>query len=133
MRSLRPWIPSGNLANAPDAEESDPGADGFPAKEGHIRWFELAGSRFENVEAIFSLAKTGQWAGMYLDGLVGEGVLQHFNVIFDYTHSRAAFWPGGHRKIVGEVALSGKTITTYEDGYIDEYDSKTGKHRWIAP
>lgn len=61
------------------------------ARAGTVAWFEIAGRRFENVEAQFSLAKSGALADAYTLGLVGVGILREFRLVFDDPHRRIAF------------------------------------------
>jgi hypothetical protein len=58
---------------------------------GRIGWFELAGRRFENPDAMFALGKGGVFDDPYLDGNVGLSFLAPFRVVFDYQRRRIAF------------------------------------------
>ena len=63
------------------------------AKIGKLAWFELGGHRFENVDAVFSLAKVGAFADRYLTGNIGQDLMEPFTVVFDFGGSRVAFVP----------------------------------------
>ena len=63
------------------------------AKMGKMAWFELGGHRFENLDAVFSLAKVGAFADRYLTGNIGQDLMEPFTVVFDFGGSRVAFLP----------------------------------------
>jgi len=63
------------------------------ARVGKIKWFELGGHRFENLVAVFSLAKIGAFADRYLAGNIGQDLMEPFTVVFDFGGSRVAFLP----------------------------------------
>ncbi len=63
------------------------------AKMGKLAWFELGGHRFENLDAVFSLAKVGAFADRYLTGNIGQDLMEPFTVVFDFGGSRVAFLP----------------------------------------
>ena len=63
------------------------------ARTGLIEWFELAGHRFENPSATFSLAKQGAFTDTYLAGNIGQDFMKPFKVLFDFGGSRVALVP----------------------------------------
>lgn len=63
------------------------------ARTGTIQWFELAGHRFENPTATFSLAKTGAFTDTYLAGNIGQDFMKPFEILFDFGGSRVAMLP----------------------------------------
>jgi predicted aspartyl protease len=63
------------------------------ARLGKLAWFELGGHRFENVTAVFSLAKVGAFADRYLTGNIGQDLMEPFTMVFDFGGSRVAFVP----------------------------------------
>lgn len=63
------------------------------ARSGKLAWFDLGGHRFNNVAAVFSLAKVGAFADRYLDGNIGQDLMEPFTVVFDFGGSRVALLP----------------------------------------
>lgn len=63
------------------------------ARMGKLKWFELGGHRFEDVDAVFSQAKSGAFADRYLTGNIGQDLMEPFTVVFDFSGSRVAFLP----------------------------------------
>jgi len=63
------------------------------ARAGRIAWFELAGHRFENPEAVFSQATIGAFNDRYLAGNIGQDFMKPFTVYFDFGGSRVALVP----------------------------------------
>jgi len=63
------------------------------SKMGALKYFELGGHRFENVQAVFSEAKSGAFTDGYLAGNIGQDFLLPFTLIFDFGNSRIAFVP----------------------------------------
>jgi hypothetical protein len=61
------------------------------AKRGKLKYFELAGHRFENPEATFSISKVGAFHNHWLVGNIGQGFIDPFILTFDYANSRVAF------------------------------------------
>ncbi|HEV2864269.1 MAG TPA: aspartyl protease family protein [Pyrinomonadaceae bacterium] len=55
------------------------------AVAGMVESLTLGGERFDNVLTFFSLASEGMLASDEFDGSIGNGVLRHFKVVFDYS------------------------------------------------
>jgi hypothetical protein len=60
---------------------------------GKIAWFNLAGHRFENRNAVFALDPEGVFSDPYVEGNLGVEFLKPFRIVLDYTRDRAAFVP----------------------------------------
>jgi hypothetical protein len=58
---------------------------------GTLAWFELAGHRFENPEAVFALDREGPLGDEYVEGNLGVEFLRPFRIVLDYAHERVAF------------------------------------------
>jgi hypothetical protein len=59
---------------------------------GKIAWFELAGHRFEKPTVRFMLSNTpGTWRPEGLAGIIGQGFMRAFIVVFNYPESKIAF------------------------------------------
>jgi hypothetical protein len=70
------------------------GVGGFiAAKRGPIASFELAGVRFDDLEATFPLEAKGIAAEEGRDGSIGTKVLEAFVLTFDYPGARISFRP----------------------------------------
>jgi hypothetical protein len=78
--------------NTTDVEEGGAGGSSH-GKKGTIDWFELAGHRFEQPEAVFSLATVGAFNDSYLAGNIGQDFMKPFVVYFDFGGSRVALLP----------------------------------------
>jgi len=63
------------------------------APEGVLKWFELAGHRFESPRVEFSQATSGAFTDVYLDGNIGQAFLKPFRIVLDYRNDRIAFVP----------------------------------------
>ncbi|KAA3614376.1 MAG: hypothetical protein DWQ01_01345 [Planctomycetota bacterium] len=78
-----------------DREVSDGGAGGvggmLPIKQGRIRWFELAGHRFENPEVGFGVVDKGAFKDAWTLGNIGGDFLKPFRLVLDYQNERIAF------------------------------------------
>jgi hypothetical protein len=60
---------------------------------GKIAWFELAGHRFEEPTVGFRLPNTSEsWLPEELAGIIGQGLMREFIVVFNYPESKIAFW-----------------------------------------
>jgi len=82
------------LDNRKVSEGQEAGAGGVSAaKIGKIQWFELAGHRFENPDAVFSEATVGAFNDRYLAGNIGQEFLKPFTLYFDFGSSRMALVP----------------------------------------
>lgn len=60
---------------------------------GTLEWLELAGHRFTNVQAEFSLAEHGALANRDLIGIIGQPLMKPFTIVYDFAGYRAAFVP----------------------------------------
>jgi hypothetical protein len=63
------------------------------ARRGKIKWFELAGHRFQNPTVLFSTSATGAFAEPYLAGNIGHEFMMPFRIVIDFTGSRIALNP----------------------------------------
>ncbi|HSI73268.1 MAG TPA: aspartyl protease family protein [Fimbriimonas sp.] len=63
------------------------------ARRGKIAYFELAGHRFENPIANFSISKDGAFHNHWLVGNIGQVFMEPFVLVFDYPNSRMALVP----------------------------------------
>ena len=59
--------------------------------EGRLAWFELGRHRFDNVSVTFRPPSDRRAEGVSFDGVVGEGLLREFVVVFNYPESKVAF------------------------------------------
>lgn len=67
------------------------GVGGFnAAKAGVIKWFELAGVRFDDLPARFAIEAKGAMADAYLLGNIGGGLLKGRVLFLDYQRGRFA-------------------------------------------
>ncbi len=57
---------------------------------GKLAWFEIAGHRFVEPEASFSLAKRGAFANAYIAGNIGGAFLRRFKIVFNYGERKIA-------------------------------------------
>ena len=57
---------------------------------GTIEWFSLAGETFESPMTLFNVGEDYE-GDPYALGIVGNGVLGRFRVVFDFTGERVAF------------------------------------------
>src|SRR6185312_16862965 len=82
----QPYVESKHLLEGRDTQSEQAGGVGgnTETRIGHIKWFELAGHRFENPSVAFSLAKTGAFANSYLAGNIGDILLRPFTTVFDF-------------------------------------------------
>lgn len=64
-------------------------------KAGQIKWFELAGHRFDSPNVIFGTATKGAFAEPYLAGNIGQEFMKPFRIVLDFTGSRIALLPLG--------------------------------------
>jgi hypothetical protein len=55
-----------------------------------LKWFELAGKRFENLQVTFPAAEGGASAGDPVVGTIGHGLLRSFRIVFDCGLGRVA-------------------------------------------
>lgn len=55
-----------------------------------VKWFELAGKRFENLQVTFPATERGAAADDPVLGTIGHGVLQSFRIVFDCGLGRVA-------------------------------------------
>lgn len=62
-------------------------------KIGELDWFEIAGRRFDRVEATFSLAREGAHAEDHVVGTLGSELLRAYEVVLDYGSGRIALAP----------------------------------------
>ena len=62
-------------------------------RSGTLDWFELAGHRTENSQALFCMDESGALADANLYGNLGGGVLKPFILAFDYQGKRVGFVP----------------------------------------
>jgi hypothetical protein len=60
---------------------------------GRIAWFELAGHRFENCDAVFAMEQQGPLGDEYVEGNIGVDFLKPFRMVLDFRRSRVAFIP----------------------------------------
>jgi hypothetical protein len=60
---------------------------------GKIAWFELAGHRFENCDAVFAVERQGPLGDEYVEGNIGVEFLKPFRMVLDFRRSRVAFLP----------------------------------------
>ncbi len=63
------------------------------ARRGTLAWFEVAGRRFTDVPATFSLATRGALTNPWVAGTLGGGIMGRFRIVYDYRHRRIAFLP----------------------------------------
>ena len=59
-------------------------------RRGKLAWFEIAGHRFKEPDAIFSLAQEGAFANGYVAGNIGNAFLSPFRIIFNYPRRQIA-------------------------------------------
>jgi hypothetical protein len=70
-------------------EETGIGAGGtYKVLTGSIKWFELAGYRFNNPQVEFRVSGMSREGGA---GVVGREILSVFTIVFDYSKRRVAF------------------------------------------
>ena len=70
-------------------EETDIGAGGtYKVLTGSIKWFELAGYRFNNPQVEFRVSGLSREGGA---GVVGREFLSAFTIVFNYPERRVAF------------------------------------------
>jgi hypothetical protein len=60
---------------------------------GQIEWFEFAGRRFDRPVVHFAPTDLPRSFPTGVDGIIGQDLLKHFTVIFNYPESRVAFLP----------------------------------------
>lgn len=60
------------------------------SRTGELKYFEMAGKRWEDVQAIFSTSDEGVHRSGYLAGNLGHGLLRAFRIVFDYPNDRIA-------------------------------------------
>lgn len=63
------------------------------AKAGHVKWFELAGHRFDNPLVVFATGEKGAFAEPYLAGNIGQDFMKPFKVVLDFSGYRIALLP----------------------------------------
>ncbi len=61
------------------------------ARAGKLQWLELAGRRFESLDAQFATVKTGALSDLATVGVLGGKILKSRKLVLDYPHSRVAF------------------------------------------
>lgn len=59
-------------------------------KSGTIKYFELAGTRFDDIDAAFATEEKGVFGEDYLAGNIGQDLLKSFTLILDYANERIA-------------------------------------------
>lgn len=70
------------------------GVGGFvAAKAGNLAWFDIGGTRVENVHAEFATEAKGAFAERHTMGNIGTKMLKSFVIVLDYPHGRIAFVP----------------------------------------
>lgn len=75
------------------------GVGGFvAARAGNLAWFDIGGTRIENVHAEFATEAKGAFAEAHTLGNIGTKVLRSFVIVLDYPHGRIAFVPRGPAK-----------------------------------
>jgi hypothetical protein len=60
-------------------------------RDGKLKYFELAGERFENLDASFALESKGAFNSADTMGNIGGTLLKPFRIVFDYQNKRIAF------------------------------------------
>jgi outer membrane lipoprotein-sorting protein len=62
-------------------------------KAGQVKWFELAGHRFESPTVVFATATKGAFAEPYLAGNIGQEFMKPFRIVLDFSGYRIALVP----------------------------------------
>jgi outer membrane lipoprotein-sorting protein len=60
-------------------------------KKGTLKYFELGGTRTENVPALFATQRLGAFDSTETLGNIGHDLVKSFKIVFDYQHQRIAF------------------------------------------
>lgn len=60
---------------------------------GTVKWFELAGHRFENQMVLFATSMKGAFGEPYLAGNIGQDFMKPFRIVLDYSGYRIALIP----------------------------------------
>ncbi len=60
---------------------------------GKVAWFEFAGHRFENPNAVFAIDRQGPFGDEYVEGNIGIDFLKPFRMVLDFPSARVAFLP----------------------------------------
>jgi hypothetical protein len=90
-----PFVKRNKLLEGRKTTESNSGGVGgqIVTRMGQVKWFELAGHRFESPTVVFATGATGAFAEPYLAGNIGQEFMKPFKIVLDFTGSRIALLP----------------------------------------
>lgn len=81
---------------------------------GRLASLEFARHHFEDVPVALSSDNKGVLSMDFLDGLIGNKLLQRFNIVFNYSGNKVFFEPGKNIDEVYSINLTGFTLS-FED------------------
>lgn len=88
----QPAVERFKLLDQRETRESTVGGvgGGVATRFGRLAWLELAGHRFEQLDAGFVTEPKGAFASPYTAGVVGGPLLRKFTIVIDYANRRIA-------------------------------------------
>jgi C-terminal processing protease CtpA/Prc len=78
---------------------------------GRLASFEVAGEAFDDIPVALSSDNKGVLAMDFIDGLIGNRLLQRFNMIFDYEHAKLYLEPGPSFNTAYSINLTGFSLS----------------------